>query len=187
MAEGDVIEIGLLLYPGAQMSAVLGMTDLFDLANRTARRKSRDTPPPTLRVCHWQAEQPGMPPARVFDTHPDASSVPAVFVVPPALGDPISPELAAPLAHWLRDRHGAGGVLASVCAGAFLLGETGLLAGRAVTTNWVYDDAFRLRFPRQSSIPTGWSSTMATSSPLAASWPGPTSASSSSTASSARR
>lgn len=147
MAVGDVIEIGLLLYPGAQMSAVLGMTDLFDLANRTARRKSRDTPPPTFRMSHWQAEQPGMPPARVFDTHPDASSVPAVYVVPPALGDPISPEMAAPLAHWLRDRHNAGGVLASVCAGAFLLGETGLLAGRAVTTNWVYDDTFRLRFP----------------------------------------
>lgn len=148
MADGDTIEIALVLYPGAQMSAVLGMTDLFELANRTAGRKSRDTPLASLRVSHWRADQPGHAPARVFDTHSEASGAPEVYVVPPALGEPISPEDAAPLAGWLRERHGAGGVLASVCAGAFVLGETGLLAGRAVTTNWVYDEAFRSRFPR---------------------------------------
>ena len=34
MAEGNTIEIAPMLYPGAQMSAVLGMTDLFNLTNR---------------------------------------------------------------------------------------------------------------------------------------------------------
>lgn len=38
-------------------------------------------------------------------------------------------------------------MLASVCAGAFLLGETGLLAGRAVTTHWTYAQALQDRFP----------------------------------------
>ena len=148
MAKSDVIEIALVLYPGAQMSAVLGMTDLFELANRTAGRKSHDTPPPRLRVSHWQAAQQGHAPTRVFDTHAGEPGFPEVYVVPPALGDPISPEEAALVAGWLRERHGSGGVLASVCAGAFVLGETGLLAGRAVTTNWVYDEAFRARFPK---------------------------------------
>ncbi|WP_269933099.1 GlxA family transcriptional regulator [Aminobacter sp. HY435] len=147
MTTGEVIEIGLLLYPGAQLSAVLGMTDLFELANRTAVRKSRAAAPNQLRVSHWRAEHLEQAPVRVFDSHPGAPGVPAVYVAPPALGDPIAPEVAAPVAGWLRQRHAAGGVLASVCAGAFVLGETGLLAGRAVTTNWVYDEAFRLRFP----------------------------------------
>lgn len=147
MAASDLIEIGLVFYPGAQLSAVLGMTDLFELANRTAGRKSRSAPPSVLRVSHWRAEGAEQVPTRVFDTHADASGVPEIYVVPPALGDPISPEHAAPVAGWLRQRHDAGGVLASVCAGAFVLGETGLLAGRAVTTNWVYDEAFRSRFP----------------------------------------
>lgn len=31
---GGLTEIGILLYPGAQMSAVLGLTDLFRVANR---------------------------------------------------------------------------------------------------------------------------------------------------------
>ncbi|PWK76821.1 helix-turn-helix domain-containing protein [Aminobacter sp. AP02] len=147
MEKAGVIEIGLVFYPGAQLSAVLGITDLFDLANRTAGRKSRGAPPSVLRVSHWRMEELGQAPTRVFDTCPDAPGVPEVYVVPPALGDPISPEHAAPVAGWLRQRHGAGGVLASVCAGAFVLGETGLLAGRAVTTNWVYDEVFRTRFP----------------------------------------
>jgi transcriptional regulator GlxA family with amidase domain len=44
-------------------------------------------------------------------------------------------------------RHGEGTVLASICAGAFLLGETGLLAGRTVTTHWTLTEAFGDRFP----------------------------------------
>src|SRR3546814_3339519 len=57
-----------------------------------------------------------------------------VLVLPPSLEAPISTDVAAPLARWLRKRHGDGSVLASVCGGAFVLGETGLLTGRAVTT-----------------------------------------------------
>jgi transcriptional regulator GlxA family with amidase domain len=34
-----------------------------------------------------------------------------------------------------------------VCKGTFLLGETGLLVGRTVTTRWSYEEPFRTRFP----------------------------------------
>ncbi|WP_417733777.1 GlxA family transcriptional regulator, partial [Roseovarius sp.] len=70
-----------------------------------------------------------------------------VLILPPSLERPISAEAAAVLARWLRARHAEGAVLASICGGAFLLGETGLLNGRAVTTHWAYADTFRERFP----------------------------------------
>lgn len=35
-----------------------------------------------------------------------------------------------------------------MCAGAFLLAETGLLNGRAATTHWTYAEAFSQRFPQ---------------------------------------
>ncbi len=126
----DQVRIGILLYPGAQQSAAMGLADLFHVAGRMAGEKDRiqvralDAPPVTPEddPCH-------------------------VLILPPSLQDPIDPETAAPLACWLRARHAEGTVLASVCGGAFLLAETGLLAGRAVTTHWAYAEAFRDRFP----------------------------------------
>lgn len=158
MAKGELIEIGLVLFPGAQLSAVLGLGDLFELANRTAVRKQGDAPPNELRVSHWRAETSQDAPLRVFDTHPGRPGMPAVYVAPPALGDPITPKLAAPIAGWMRERHAAGGVLASICAGAFVLGETGLLAGRVVTTNWAMTRPFARVFLRSGSTQTGCSS-----------------------------
>ncbi|WP_243443336.1 helix-turn-helix domain-containing protein [Psychrobacter sp. JCM 18903] len=38
-------------------------------------------------------------------------------------------------------------ILSSVCAGAFLLGETGLLSKRKATTHWGYVEDFKQRFP----------------------------------------
>lgn len=122
-------EIGLVMYPGVQMAAVLGMTDLFTVADGLARKKRQNTEAPLLRVSHWRWEQGEETPSRVFTTAPVAKGPPAVLVLPPGLGDPVPPEEAALFARWLCDCHGAGTSLGSICKGAFLLGETGLLAG----------------------------------------------------------
>lgn len=144
----DGARIGLVLYPGVQMSAALGLTDLFRVADRIAREANAEAP--QIRVRHLQADGAAAPTV-VFDSGRAAqTSDPArcdVLILPPSLEPPITREAAMPLARWLRQRHGDGSVLASICAGAFLLGETGLLAGRTVTTHWVYAEAFRGRFP----------------------------------------
>jgi transcriptional regulator GlxA family with amidase domain len=100
-----------------------------------------------LRVSHWQRAEAGGAVERVFDTHPELPGRPLIFILPPSLGEPISHEAAAPLAHWLRERHAEGAALSSVCAGAFLLAETGLLRNRTATTHWVYTEALATRFP----------------------------------------
>lgn len=148
MAHGTPIEIGLVLYPGAQVAAVLGLTDLFSFADKLARQKHRNPESPLLRVSHWRQEGQEEKPIRVFDTAPEIQGAPTVLILPPALGDLISRETAIPFADWLRDSHGAGIALGSVCAGAFLLGETELLAGRTVTTHWNYGEKFQARFPK---------------------------------------
>lgn len=51
------------------------------------------------------------------------------------------------LIKWLRQQYVQGAELASICVGAFLLAETGLMAGKKVTTNWLFADVFRRRFP----------------------------------------
>ncbi|MDJ0722141.1 MAG: helix-turn-helix domain-containing protein [Desulfobacterales bacterium] len=50
--------------------------------------------------------------------------------------------------NWIRDRYKAGAHVASVCSGAFVLAETGLLDGKTATTHWAFADRFRRRYPR---------------------------------------
>lgn len=141
----DIFEIGIVLYPGAQMAAVLGLTDLFAVAQRIAREHGAETP--ELRVTRWQRQEPGNAMVRTHDSLVGAGSAPKVLVLPPSLDEPISPDAATPYRDWLRMQHAAGVTLASVCAGAFLLGETGLLDGRTITTHWHYAERFGARFP----------------------------------------
>lgn len=47
----------------------------------------------------------------------------------------------------LRAAHDRGAKILSVCSGAFVLGEAGLLDGRVCTTHWLYVDDLERRFP----------------------------------------
>lgn len=48
---------------------------------------------------------------------------------------------------WLTEHYKKGAVIASVCAGSFLLAEAGLLNGRIATTHWAFADDMQERFP----------------------------------------
>ncbi len=49
--------------------------------------------------------------------------------------------------HWLARAYAKGARLSSVCAGAFALGEAGILDNRKATAHWLGLDRFRRRFP----------------------------------------
>ncbi|MFG1398884.1 GlxA family transcriptional regulator [Roseixanthobacter pseudopolyaromaticivorans] len=143
-AELTPFEIALLLYPGIQIAALHGLTDLFALANKEAA--TRATGAPHLRVTHWARLDDGRF-ARSFDTDPGLGGTPRVVILPPTLNQPVSREVAAPYGPWLKAQHAAGATLGSVCAGAFVLAESGVLAGRTATTHWAYAEALATRFP----------------------------------------
>jgi AraC family transcriptional activator FtrA len=56
-------------------------------------------------------------------------------------------KIPAKLKQRLLALHAAGGRLISICSGAFLLAELGLLDGKQATTHWQYSDIFKQRFP----------------------------------------
>jgi transcriptional regulator GlxA family with amidase domain len=53
---------------------------------------------------------------------------------------------------WLKQAAAAGAHLFSVCTGAFVLGQAGLLDGRSCTTHWKRIHELRVRFPRARVI-----------------------------------
>lgn len=54
---------------------------------------------------------------------------------------------------WLKDHYRKGTALASVCTGAFVLAETGLLDGKNATTHWGYVEQFKQRYPKVNLKP----------------------------------
>ena len=50
--------------------------------------------------------------------------------------------------HWLKEEHRKGVQICSICTGAFLLAESGLLDGKNCTTHWKYLDEFEADFPQ---------------------------------------
>ena len=143
----NFVEIGILAYEGSQAAAVLGMTDLLTSADGIARRR-QSASEPRLGISHWTRANGDGAPVRVFSSEPGRQAVrPTVIVIPPGLGDPLPEAEARYYANWLRSQHSQGSILCSICKGAFLLGETGLLAGRTVTTHWTYEEHLVSRFP----------------------------------------
>ena len=72
-------------------------------------------------------------------------------------GSPLSPlpEAHAAIAEWVRRHHARFPLVVSICTGAFLLGEAGLLDGKRATTHWQYVRQLQARFPKAKVVDEG--------------------------------
>lgn len=72
---------------------------------------------------------------------------PGDLVVVPGMPYRATERIERAVHRWLKEMHEAGAHVASVCTGAFLLGDAGLLAGRRCTTHWGRTAELQRRFP----------------------------------------
>jgi len=49
---------------------------------------------------------------------------------------------------WLKKHNKKGATIASICAGTYILAETGLLNGKTATTHWGFANDFRRKYPQ---------------------------------------
>ncbi|PCI03375.1 MAG: AraC family transcriptional regulator [Hyphomicrobiales bacterium] len=123
--------IAIIAYRDVQMSAVLGLADLFTIANRHSLKLGGG------RLDVTQVDETMMLEA--------TASFDAIILLPSLGGSRGEGETA--IHNWLREQHAGGALMCSVCAGAFWLGHSGLLKGRPATTHWVLEEEFRSCFP----------------------------------------
>ena len=141
-------EIGIVDYPGAQVACILGLTDLFGVASTVAldQRRSGQSP---LRVTHWKPIHCGAAKLScVYDSAPRGSPKPRTLIIPPTMVNLPDPDVPAGVVSWVRNRHAAGTTLVSLCSGAFILAETGLVDGLSVATHQICAAALAKRFPQ---------------------------------------
>jgi transcriptional regulator GlxA family with amidase domain len=133
------IRVAIPILPGTAQSAVYGLQDLFGTANRIVQELQ-----PSPEVVFAVEPLPALP-ANGLDAAP-----PEIAIVPPILEGDAYLNAQPELCLTLRDWHARGTVVCSVCAGAFLLAQAGLLEGRRATTHWQLEAQFRAHYPHLS-------------------------------------
>ena len=130
-------KIEILTFPSVQLLDVTGPLQVFATANEIAAGGSKGAVPYLLNVVApggaSVTTSSGL--ALLAQPLPPIESVPDTLLV---AGGPGVEQAAsdAALVDWLRDRAGRVRRVGSVCTGAFLLAEAGVLDGRRAVTHW---------------------------------------------------
>lgn len=144
------MEIGILLIPDAPASVVTGLLDFFSLVGIDDRGR-RSLPACSVHTIAFQSDPvPLNGGVSIAPQKIGRSGHRFDLVIVPALGPHVlgvGRRLGMEV-EWIRETARSGSRVASVCTGAFLLAETGLLDDRSATTHWLFAPVFRRRFPR---------------------------------------
>lgn len=135
----------VVVYSGAQALDITGPIEVFDTANRRLpdtgvryRIEFVSADAPLVRTCSGMVI--AAEPLDAGDSPIDTLLVPGGWSLKEAMADR---ELVA----WIDRAAGRSRRVASVCGGAFLLAEAGLLNGRRATTHWAFCGEMAQRYP----------------------------------------
>ena len=152
--QGKKLSVALIAIPSATASTIYGMYDLFSSAGRDWPALIEGSPgissiAPAIVASDMKGFHVSngvwIQPDYSFDTCPipDVVCLPEVLVHPDENISGRYPDVMEWLVSCARSR----ATIASVCSGAMLLAEAGLLDGGEATTHWAYCDALEKRYP----------------------------------------
>jgi transcriptional regulator GlxA family with amidase domain len=131
-----------VVIPEVHLLDLAGPAQVFDTANDFGARYELEFVGPQFRVMSAQGlklEVQSLPVVQAND----------LIVIPGVrLQNQRPPDLDSGLKTWLRNASAVGASIASVCAGALVLLELGLLEGKRFTTHWSLFESVRARHPR---------------------------------------
>jgi len=144
--------ITLLAYPGCMAMEIFGLSDTLLLANRITQALV-PTSPPLFEVTLASLKGTQISTAGGFSLGSEKAGRSMDLLVVPGMDFADRQATRTPFPGLTREvayiqRIFAKGIpVASVCVGAFLLGDAGLLDGRRATTSWLFSADLARRFP----------------------------------------
>lgn len=132
--------------PGTQLLDIVGPMEAFDVANRLLLTRGRPAAY-SLSIAAPAARIGSASGAQVYTTPLARVKPPHTLVVGGSL-ELVDQKVPAPVLQHLGRLAEPAQRVVSICAGAFVLGDLGLLDGRRCTTHWLALDALRRRFPK---------------------------------------
>lgn len=143
-------KINFLVFENCMASGIIGPREVLSIANSIAEERSDSiacfegfevASSEGIEVCGFAGSRVEVG-CKLSDINPD------ILIIPPCFGD-VDPLLNdQTVKKFLLERIDKGTVVATVCAGSFLLAGTGYLDRKIATTHWKLADNFRKRFPQ---------------------------------------
>ena len=147
------MKIGILNYDYAVPTSVSGPADIFTALMRTYPVVSGKALDADFKI-DFITEKKGIFWRKPFggkEQHTIAKNDRYDLIIIPAMFSNKIEEVVqkeAGMIGWLKQQYNANADLASICVGSFLLAATGLLNGKKATTNWMFADLFREKYPQ---------------------------------------
>jgi len=120
-------------YPKALKSAVYGLAEMFELANKLASEQGIIN----LNIVISEVNQ--LPSGDIY-----------LIIIPPSIDSTFNKVPTTEFIEWLKSCHQQGSILCSVCSGIFLLAATDIIVNRVVTTHWGLEESFKQLYPKIS-------------------------------------
>jgi len=136
--------IGILALPNCLMTGVVGPLEIFAIANSMVGDGGPVFGPVELIGDASTVSFAGVS-VSVHRSMEEAE--PDIVIIPPIFGEVEVLLHDRALIAWLQARHAQGAIIATSCAGSFLLAQTGVLDNKAATTHWHLVPLFRELFP----------------------------------------
>lgn len=153
---GDTWPVGrrravMLSYRGANLLDITGPVQAFETANRQAVASGEWAAPPYETIIASEAGGPVVTGAGVAIATVPLAALDGLGIdtlIAPGGSPDGEPPVAQPaLVDWIATRAGQARRGCSVCTGAFLLAEAGLLRGLRVTTHWRWAQRLQAMYP----------------------------------------
>ena len=148
-----MIQVAIIAIPEALPSSIFGPLDVLRACAGIARLTAAGRSGPAFSVKLVALKEGVFTSFNGVSVTPDVSVenagsfdlvwIPSLALSPSGLFNPY-PELQ----QWIRHQHRHGAEILTVCTGAFLLAETGLLDRQKCTTHWAYANLFTNRYPK---------------------------------------
>jgi transcriptional regulator GlxA family with amidase domain len=142
------IAVAIFLFPEVEVLDFAGPYEVFTTASRVFKMNDPSTPAPF--TVFTVAREAGSIRARaglvVMPDHTFANHPPIDLLIVP--GGVVTAEVKTPaVAEWIKRTAGTAKLTASVCTGAFLLAQAGLLEGKKAATHWSDMSELREMYP----------------------------------------
>jgi transcriptional regulator GlxA family with amidase domain len=147
------MKIGILNYKNAVPTSVTGPADIFAALMRTYPRVTGRQLNANFSI-DFITEKRGVFFRKPFDSPEQREltrkDVYDLIIIPAMFSDRIEEvvQKEAKVIEWLKQQYKKNSELASICVGSFLLAATGLLNGKKATTNWMFAELFRKKYPQ---------------------------------------